>query len=78
MIILLPPSEGKAAGGTPRTAWNPASGLLGKGLGPMRADVARALAAAKGGDQNLLGVKGDVLEQARAAYRALEIGRAHV
>ena len=71
MIILLPPSEGKAAGGTPRTAWNPASGLLGKGLGPMRADMTRALAAAKGGDQKLLGVKGDVLEQARAANRAL-------
>ena len=71
MIILLPPSEGKAAGGVPRTAWNPASGLLGKGLGPMRADVARALAAAKGGDQKLLGVKGDVLEHARAANRAL-------
>jgi len=71
MIILLPPSEGKAEGGTPRTAWSPASGLLGKGLGPMRTEVARALAAAKGGDQKLLGVKGDVLEHARAANRAL-------
>ncbi|MEY3588302.1 MAG: hypothetical protein RJA47_898 [Actinomycetota bacterium] len=71
MIILLPPSEGKADGGTPRTSWNPGSGLLGKGLGPMRADVARALAAAKGGDQKLLGVKGDVLENARAANRTL-------
>jgi len=71
MIILLPPSEGKAEGGTPRTAWNPGSGLLGKGLGAMRTDVARALAAVKGGDQKLLGVKGDVLEHARAANRAL-------
>lgn len=71
MIILLPPSEGKAGGGTPRTAWKPVSGLLGRGLGPMRAQVAAALSAANGGDQKLLGVKGDLLEQARAANRAL-------
>lgn len=71
MIILLPPSEGKAEGGTARTAWKPSSGVLGRGLGPMRAQVAAALAAAHGGDQKLLGVKGDALEHARAANRAL-------
>jgi len=39
-IVLLPPSEGKAAGG--RGAWDPASGAFG-GLAAQRAVVARAL-----------------------------------
>ena len=71
MIILLPPSEGKAEGGAPRTSWDPAGGSVGPRLGTMRSEVAAALARAKGGDQKLLGVKGDVLERARAANRLL-------
>ena len=65
MIILLPPSEGKAPGGRPRTSWDPSRGSTGRTLGPMRVTVAGALRKAKGGSPALLGVKGDV--HARAA-----------
>lgn len=70
LAILLPPSEGKAEGGT-SPAWNPGSGRFGRQLGPHRRLVAEALADAKGGDARLLGVTGAHLERARAANRAL-------
>lgn len=70
-VILLPPSEGKAEGGTPRSRWKPASGAFGTALGARRAEVAAALAAARGGSEALLGVGGKHLERARNANRAL-------
>lgn len=70
-VILLPPSEGKAEAGAPGTVWLADSGAFGATLGPMRLQVARALAKAKGGDAALLGVSGRHLERARAANRAL-------
>ena len=71
MILLLPPSEGKAAGGVPRTSWNPARGSTGRALGDLRSEVAAALARVGGGNQTLLGVKGEVLARARAANAGL-------
>lgn len=67
MIILLPPSEGKAEGGRPGSHWLPEGGSLGPSLGPLRAEVAVALSRLGGGDQRLLGVKGDALARAREA-----------
>ena len=65
-LLLLPPSEGKALGGRPRTRWNPSSGSFGS-LGDRRAEVASALADAGGGDAKLLGIGGDHLDRARDA-----------
>ena len=70
-FILLPPSEGKADSGAPHTKWSPDSGVFGGALGDFRADVAERLAAVKGGDAKLLGVKGAHLERAQLANRAL-------
>ncbi|MEL6891791.1 MAG: peroxide stress protein YaaA [Actinomycetota bacterium] len=71
--MLLPPSEGKA-GDDDRTdlgdPWAPDGGAFGR-LGDRRHDVATALAAAGGGDQQLLGVKGDHLDRARRANASL-------
>jgi hypothetical protein len=69
-VILLPPSEGKAAGGR-RPGWDPAGGRFGPALAGPRRAVAEALAALDGGDQRLLGIGGPGLERARAANRAL-------
>jgi len=70
LAILLPPSEGKAAGGNV-PGWDPGSGRFGDALGPPRTVIARRLARARGGDAHLLGAKGETLERARAANRAL-------
>ncbi len=70
LTILLPPSEGKAEGGT-LPGWDPTSGRFGAGLARPRRQVAAALKRAKGGDQKLLGVGGETLERARAANRVL-------
>lgn len=70
MIILLPPSEGKAGGGRGRP-WDPSSGRFGAALGATRRELAALLAAREGGDELLLGVGGQHLERARAANRAL-------
>ena len=70
LTILLPPSEGKAAGGG-RPRWAPASGRYGRRLAPVRREVITALAGVDGGDGSLLGVRGDALERARAANRSL-------
>lgn len=69
LTILLPPSEGKAEGGG-EPAWSPGSGTQADLAGP-RAEVAAALVRAKGGDQRLLGARGDLLARARAANRAV-------
>ena len=73
--LLLPPSEGKAPGGG-APGWDPASGRFGAELGPQRAAVARALARARGGDQKLLGVKGEELARAKDANSSLLDGAA--
>ena len=69
-LILLPPSEGKAAGG--RGSWDPASGTFGA-LAEARCAVAGALAAAVDGApasvERLLGVSGPHLERAVDADR---------
>lgn len=70
-VVLLPPSEGKASGGNPRSAWRPESGVFGKALGDFRGDVAVALKKAKGGNEKLLGVKGAHLAHAMAQNRSL-------
>ena len=70
-FVLLPPSEGKATGGQTRTSWDPHSGVFGDALGDFRTEVSNRLAAIKGGDARLLGVKGAHLERAQAANRGL-------
>jgi len=71
-MLLLPPSEGKADGGNARRAtWSPDSGSLGSRLAEHRLDVVEALAAAHGGDEKLLGVKGDHLLRAQSANSSL-------
>lgn len=67
LAILLPPSEGKARGGS-GPAWEPDSGRFGSGLAAERTAIADALAAVGGGSPKLLGVKdGPALDRARQA-----------
>jgi cytoplasmic iron level regulating protein YaaA (DUF328/UPF0246 family) len=70
-VVLLPPSEGKAEGGSARTKWKPTSGAFGTALGAKRTEVAAALAGLRGGDAALLGVGGAHLERARTANLSL-------
>ncbi len=71
-MLLLPPSEGKAEGGNRRrAAWTPDSGSFGSALGDLRAEVVEALAVAGGGDEKLLGVRGDHLVRAQSANTSL-------
>jgi cytoplasmic iron level regulating protein YaaA (DUF328/UPF0246 family) len=71
-MLLLPPSEGKAVGGDARRSpWSPDSGSLGSRLADRRRDVVEALSALQGGDEKLLGVKGDHLLRARSANSSL-------
>jgi cytoplasmic iron level regulating protein YaaA (DUF328/UPF0246 family) len=70
LAILLPPSEGKAPGGV-EPGWDPSSGRFGERLADHRRAVAGALATARGGDERLLEARGETLERARAANRAL-------
>lgn len=71
-MLLLPPSEGKAEGGSGRRApWTPDAGAFGSALADRRSEVVDALARLQGGDQRLLGVTGDHLARARAANIAL-------
>jgi cytoplasmic iron level regulating protein YaaA (DUF328/UPF0246 family) len=69
-ILLVPPSEGKAEGGTSRR-WTPDSGSFGR-LTLRREAIVAALRASAGGDQRLLGVKGDHLDRARRANVELD------
>lgn len=73
LYVLVPPSEGKAEGGTGR--WKPASGAFGRRLGRPRAEVVEALGrttltAAK------LGATGALLERVLTANAAVAAGRA--
>jgi uncharacterized protein len=68
--LLLPPSEGKASGGS-GPLWSPSSGRFDQ-LGRHRAKLVKALVAAKGGDHHLLGVGGKHLVAAQAANRGLK------
>lgn len=70
LAILLPPSEGKALGGT--GAWRAGSGRFGRQLGPSRREIVASLAAVNGGDARLLGVSGSHLERARTVNRDIE------
>jgi cytoplasmic iron level regulating protein YaaA (DUF328/UPF0246 family) len=71
-MLLLPPSEGKAEGGSARRAtWSPDSGSLGSRLTEQRLEVVEALAAVHGGNEKLLGVKGDHLLRAQSANTSL-------
>ncbi len=69
VVVLLPPSEGKAAGGGP-PGWNPAAGRFPE-LAPRRIRVVNALKRARGGNARILGATGALLDGARAANRAL-------
>lgn len=72
-MLLLPPSEGKASGGARRGragGWDPSDGVFGQ-LSPRRADIAATLAELRGGDEKLLGVRGDHLTRALSANATL-------
>lgn len=71
LAILLPPSEGKAPGGS-GPGWEPDSGRFGTKLADERQTVARALGAVGGGSPKLLGVtEGPALDRARQANTSL-------
>ena len=71
LIILLPPSEGKALSGKTGTKFNESSGAFGKPLGKQRATVIAALRDVRGGSPKLLGVSGTHLARAQQANLAL-------
>ena len=70
LAILLPPSEGKAAGGK-KACWDPYGGAFGAGLGDRRTELVNALAAMGGGDEKLLGIGGRHLLAAQQANERL-------
>ena len=71
-MLLLPPSEGKAEGGNRRRSpWTPEAGAFGSRLGDRRAEVVDALLGVRGGDEKLLGVRGDHLLRAQSANSSL-------
>lgn len=71
-MLLLPPSESKARGGNRRRAtWTPDAGSFGAHLGDRRAEIVEMLAAAHGGDEKLLGIRGDHLTRAQSANTTL-------
>jgi uncharacterized protein len=67
LIILLPPSEGKAQSGKTGTKFAESNGTFGKSLGKQRASVIAALKQARGGSPKLLGVSGTHLARAQQA-----------
>ena len=71
-LVLLPPSEGKAAGG--RGPWSPASGRF-AALADQRSAVINAYAAAIARDaERVVGAGGQIAERAREAAAALDAG----
>jgi len=70
LILVVPPSEGKALGGS-GPPWRPDDGYFGGDLGDERARIAAALAALDGGDGRMLGARGNTLDRARGANRNL-------
>jgi cytoplasmic iron level regulating protein YaaA (DUF328/UPF0246 family) len=73
LYVLVPPSEGKAEGGTGR--WKPTSGAFGRRLGASRAEVVEALGRTHLGP-NKLNATGALLERAQRANEAVAAGRA--
>ena len=71
LFILLPPSEGKAEGGSTGKPWRESSGACGKHLTAQRKALVDRLHALKGGDATLLGVKGKHLVRARDTNSSL-------
>ncbi len=71
--MLLPPSEGKAVGGT--TRWRPSSGAFGRRLGGHRQAVIDALGRTELTSRHL-GVTGSLLERANGATQQIVDGRA--
>lgn len=81
IVVLLPPSEGKADGGRlggrrgdGTRGWSPASGRFGRNeaIEARRRRVAETMQQLGGGDGKLLGLKeGDLLDRARAANASL-------
>ena len=69
IVILLPPSEGKAPGGS-GAGWEPTAGEFAD-LAPARLRVANALRRARGGTKKMLGANGELLARSREANRAL-------
>ena len=77
VLVLLPPSEGKATGG--RGAWREASGTFGDALASRRREVAETLLAELGDAttatrQRLFGTDGPLADRAVHAARALAAG----
>jgi cytoplasmic iron level regulating protein YaaA (DUF328/UPF0246 family) len=77
VLVLLPPSEGKAAGG--RGAWRASSGTFGEALGERRRTLSAALVAALGDAApdtrlRLFGTDGALADRAVDAVRALAAG----
>ena len=73
LVVIVPPSEGKAAGGQGR--WQPTSGTYGRRLGPTRRAVIEALGRTTLSEQKL-GAKGALYERATAANAAVTAGTA--
>ncbi|NQW60891.1 peroxide stress protein YaaA [bacterium] len=71
MFVLLPPSEGKAQSGLPKTKWSPSQGVFGKALGAHRQAIVTSLHKAQGGSAALLGVSGKHLDRAQSANSSL-------
>ena len=71
LFILLPPSEGKAEGGSATAKWRETSGVFGKQLAPQRKALVDQLAKSKGGDEKLLGVSKALLVRAKDANSSL-------
>jgi uncharacterized protein len=69
-MLLLPPSEGKAPEGR-SAGWDPDDGAFGPALGSPRAVVAATLRGCGGGDEKLLGVRGEHLARAQSANLSL-------
>jgi cytoplasmic iron level regulating protein YaaA (DUF328/UPF0246 family) len=69
LVILLPPSQGKAIGGS--GAWKPRQGEFGRTLGAPREALIGALTRAGGGTEAVLGVRGSHLARAKVANRSL-------
>ena len=69
LVLLLPPSEGKAPGGT-GAGWDPGSGRFGR-LADERRSVAKALVEADGGTEKMLGARGELLDRAQAANQVV-------
>jgi uncharacterized protein len=74
LVILLPPSEGKAPNeATARLSgsWDCTSGRFGGQAGPARQRIAEALVSIGGGDAALLGARGALLDRAQRANTSL-------